>query len=77
MLGRVVVTAVLTGLLAAGATSGAPAQQSISSGQQAANPSGWTIYVAPYDGEPQPDERLQPAAYARGNIVHRYVDRIR
>ncbi len=39
---------VLTGLLVAGATSGAQAQQPISVGQQTANPSGWTFDIAPY-----------------------------
>jgi hypothetical protein len=48
MLRRIIIAAVLTGLLAAGATSGAQAQQPISSGQQAASPSGWTFNVAPY-----------------------------
>jgi hypothetical protein len=48
MLIRFVIAAVLGGLFAAGAMSGAQAQQPISSGQQAANPSGWTFNVAPY-----------------------------
>ena len=48
MLNRIVMAAVLTALLAAGATSGAQAQQPSSSGQQTANPSGWTFNIAPY-----------------------------
>ncbi len=48
MLNRIAVAAVLAGLFACGATSGARAQQPTSSGQQAANPSGWTFNVAPY-----------------------------
>jgi len=46
--GQLVVAAVLAALLAAGATPGARAQQPISSGQPAANPSGWTFNIAPY-----------------------------
>jgi hypothetical protein len=45
---RMVMVVVLTGLLVAGATSGAQAQQPISVGQQTANPSGWTFDIAPY-----------------------------
>jgi hypothetical protein len=48
MLRRIVMAAVLTGLLAAAGMSGAQAQQPISSGLQAAGPSGWTFNVAPY-----------------------------
>ncbi len=48
MLSRIVMTTALTGLLAAGATSVAQAQQPTSSGQQAADPSGWTFNIAPY-----------------------------
>jgi len=48
MLRRIVTAAALTGLFTAGATSGAQAQQPITAGQQAANPSGWTFNVAPY-----------------------------
>jgi hypothetical protein len=48
MLNRILMFAGLTLLLAAGATSGARAQQPMGSGQQAANPSGWTFEVAPY-----------------------------
>ncbi len=48
MLSRIVMAAVLTALLAAGATSGAQAQQPSSVGQQTANPSGWTFNIAPY-----------------------------
>ena len=47
MLSRIVMTTALTGLLAAGTTS-VQAQQPTSSGQQAANPSGWTFNIAPY-----------------------------
>jgi hypothetical protein len=47
MLSRIVTTTALTGLLAAGTTS-VQAQQPTSSGQQAANPSGWTFNIAPY-----------------------------
>jgi hypothetical protein len=39
---------VLTGLLVAGTTSGAQAQQPTSVGQVTANPSGWTFNIAPY-----------------------------
>jgi hypothetical protein len=45
---RMVMVAVLTGLLVAGTTSGAQAQQPTSVGQVTANPSGWTFNVAPY-----------------------------
>jgi hypothetical protein len=48
MLSRTVMAAVLMGLLATSAISGAQAQQPSSSGQQAANPSGWTFNIAPY-----------------------------
>lgn len=48
MLNRNVAAAVLTGMLAAGGTSGAQAQQPTSSGQQGINPSGWTFNVSPY-----------------------------
>lgn len=48
MSSRIAMTAILAGLLAGGATSGAQAQQPASSGQQAGNPSGWTVNVAPY-----------------------------
>jgi len=54
VLTRIIVAAVLAGLLAGGATSGARAQQPISLGepislgQQAPSPSGWTFNVAPY-----------------------------
>jgi hypothetical protein len=48
MLNRIVMAAGLTLLLAAGGTSGAQAQQPISSGHQPAGPSGWTFDVAPY-----------------------------
>ncbi|MGA8197724.1 MAG: hypothetical protein WB902_30660 [Acetobacteraceae bacterium] len=47
MLSRIVMTTALTGLLAAGTTS-VQAQQPTSSGQQAADPSGWTFNIAPY-----------------------------
>ena len=52
---RIVMGAVLGVLLAAGATSVAQAQQPISSGQQAANPSGWSFDVAPYAWMPHLD----------------------
>jgi hypothetical protein len=48
MSNRIGMAAVLTALLAAEATSGAQAQQPSSSGQPAANPSGWTFNIAPY-----------------------------
>jgi hypothetical protein len=48
MLRRIVMAVVLAGLLTAGMMSGARAQQPISAGQPAANPSGWTFNVAPY-----------------------------
>ena len=48
MLSRVVMTTALAGLLAGGAITGAQAQQPASSGQQAANSSGWTFNIAPY-----------------------------
>jgi hypothetical protein len=55
MFGRVVIAAALSLLFAAGATSGAQAQQPISPGQQAASPSGWTFNVAPYAWMPHID----------------------
>ena len=48
MLNRLVMVAVLVGLLAAGGASHAQAQQPISAGQPAANASGWTFDVTPY-----------------------------
>jgi hypothetical protein len=48
MLNRTIMPFGLAALLAAGGTSGAGAQQPISLGQQAVNPSGWTFEVAPY-----------------------------
>ena len=48
MLKRMVMAAVLAGLLVSGATSAVQAQQPISSQQPAANPSGWTFNIAPY-----------------------------
>jgi hypothetical protein len=48
MSNRIVMAAILAGLFAAGAKSGAQAQQPTSVGQQAANPSGWTFNIAPY-----------------------------
>jgi hypothetical protein len=45
---RIVVAAALAGLLAAGGTSGAQAQQPASPAQPAASPSGWTFNIAPY-----------------------------
>jgi hypothetical protein len=48
MSNRMVMAVVLATLLAAGATSGAQAQQPISSGQQAPDASGWIFNVAPY-----------------------------
>jgi hypothetical protein len=48
MLRRIVMAVALTGLLTAGTMSGAQAQQPISAGQPAANPSGWIFNVAPY-----------------------------
>ena len=48
MLSRLVMVAVLAGLLATGGASLAQAQQPISAGQQAANASGWTFNIAPY-----------------------------
>jgi Transposase DDE domain group 1 len=59
------VGAVLAGLLWGGVTSGARAQQSISSEQQTANPSGWSFNVAPYLWMPTIDTTLKfnlPAA---------------
>ena len=44
MLNQIVMVAILTVLLAVGAQ----AQQPTSSGQQSANPSGWTFNIAPY-----------------------------
>ena len=55
MLSRIVMTAVLAWMLGCGAMSGAQAQQPISSGQQAANPSGWTFNIAPYVWMPSID----------------------
>ena len=48
MLHRILTAAVLTIMIAPGVTSGARAQQPISLGQPAPNPSGWTFDVAPY-----------------------------
>jgi hypothetical protein len=48
MLRRMVMTVVLTGFLAAAALSNAHAQQPVSSGQQAADSSGWIFNLAPY-----------------------------
>jgi hypothetical protein len=48
MLNRILVAAVLTILIATGGISGARAQQPISLGQPAPNPSGWSFDVAPY-----------------------------
>jgi hypothetical protein len=48
MLNRIVMVAVLTVVLAAGATSGARAQQPMGLNQQSAGPSGWTFDIAPY-----------------------------
>jgi hypothetical protein len=48
MLRRVVMAAILTGLFAAGGTSGARAQQPISSGSQAPTASGWTFNLTAY-----------------------------
>ena len=45
---RLIIGAVLAGLLVVEATSGAQAQQPTSLGQQPANPSGWIFNVAPY-----------------------------
>jgi hypothetical protein len=50
---------VLAGLLWGGVTSGARAQQSVSSGQQAASPSGWSFNVAPYLWMPTVDTTLK------------------
>lgn len=55
MLIRFLIVAVLSGFFAAGATSGAQAQQPISPGQQAASPSGWTFNIAPYAWMPHLD----------------------
>ena len=48
MLSQFAMMTALAGLLAGGAISGAQAQQPASSGQQAANSSGWTFNIAPY-----------------------------
>ncbi|HKM64790.1 MAG TPA: hypothetical protein VJY39_20110 [Acidisphaera sp.] len=48
MFSRIVMAAVLAVLFAVGAGSGARAQQPNSSGLQVANPSGWTVDIAPY-----------------------------
>ena len=67
MLRRIVMAVVLSGLLAAGTMSGARAQQPISAGQPAANPSGWIFNVVAVrvvrDHQHEPE--LQPAARAR------------
>jgi hypothetical protein len=47
MLRRIIMTAALVGLFAGGTTF-VQAQQPTSSGQQAANPSGWAFNIAPY-----------------------------
>jgi hypothetical protein len=48
MLNRILMAAALTMIIATGVTSGARAQQPISLGQPAPNPSGWSFDVAPY-----------------------------
>jgi hypothetical protein len=48
MLRRIVITAVLTGLLVGGAVSRAHAQQPTNSSPPVASPSGWTFDVTPY-----------------------------
>jgi hypothetical protein len=48
MLTRIVMTAVLAGLLAVGGLSGAQAQQPTGAGQQSITPSGWTFDLTPY-----------------------------
>jgi hypothetical protein len=48
MFSRTVMAAALIGLIAAGASSSATAQQPTSAGQQAVSPSGWIFNVAPY-----------------------------
>jgi hypothetical protein len=48
MLNRILMAALLTAMIAIGGTSGARAQQPISLGQSAPNPSGWSFDVAPY-----------------------------
>src|ERR1022692_5014639 len=48
MLSRIVMAAVLIGMVAVGVTSGARAQQPISSGPQPATASGWTFNLMPY-----------------------------
>jgi hypothetical protein len=48
MLNRIVMAGVLMGVLAAGGTSAAQAQQPIGSGLSPPGPSGWTFEIAPY-----------------------------
>jgi hypothetical protein len=48
MLNRIVMAAVLTVLLAAGATSGARPQQPTGPGFQATTPSGWSFDLTPH-----------------------------
>lgn len=48
MLCRTVMVTILAGLLSSGGISGAKAQQPISSGQSATNPSGWAFDIMPY-----------------------------
>ena len=48
MLSRIVMTAILAGLVASGGTSGAQAQQPISSGSPPATASGWSFNLMPY-----------------------------
>ena len=79
MLSRIVMTAALAGLLAGGTMYGAQAQQPISSGQQAANPSGWTFNIAPYVWMPRIDLtntfNLPPTL--GGTVSSRYDGQIR
>ena len=79
MLLRIVMAAVLVGLLTYGAMSDAQAQQPISSGQQPANPSGWTFNIAPYVWMPRlnlTNEFNLPPTLG-GDSVHRYDGQIR
>ena len=48
MMRQIATIVILTGLLVARVTAGARAQQPTGSGQQAAEPSGWTFNIAPY-----------------------------
>lgn len=59
MLNRIVMTVLLAGLIAGGTSTGAKAQQPISSGPLTPSPSGWSFDVAPYVWMPTIGSALQ------------------